>query len=87
MRRFRMGCDLPRAAHPSDQLQSLEARMAVAADDDVVVDGDAERGGDVDDRLGHLDVGAGGRRVSRGVVVERPTQFNMILSLQCFLMH
>jgi hypothetical protein len=31
--------------------------MAVLADDDVVVDRDAERLGDVDDLLGHLDIG------------------------------
>ena len=30
--------------------------MPVPADDDVVVHGNAERGGDVDDRLGHLDI-------------------------------
>ena len=34
-----------------DQLQRLEAGVAVPADDDVVVDGDAERLGDLDDRL------------------------------------
>ena len=37
---------LPR---PSDQPQPLEAGVAVAADDDVVVDGDAERLCDLDD--------------------------------------
>ena len=31
--------------------------MAVPADDDVVVPGNPERLGDVDDRLGHLDIG------------------------------
>jgi hypothetical protein len=35
-----------------DQPHPLQARVAVLADDDVVVHGDAERGGDVDDRLG-----------------------------------
>ena len=30
--------------------------MPVLADDDVVVHGNAERGGDLDDRLGHVDV-------------------------------
>ena len=38
-----------RRGHRSDQLQPLEAGMAVLADDDVVVDGDAERLGDLDD--------------------------------------
>jgi hypothetical protein len=35
-----------------DQPQPLHARMSVLADDDVVVHGDAERWGDVDDRAG-----------------------------------
>ena len=43
--------------------------MAVLADDDVVVHGDAERRGDVDDRLCHLDVGLRRRRVAGGMVV------------------
>ena len=41
-----------------DQPQPLQARVAVLADDDVVVHGDAERARHRDDRLGHLDVGA-----------------------------
>ena len=44
--------------------------MAVAADDQVVVDGDAELLADLDDRLRHLDVGARRRRVAGGVVVD-----------------
>ena len=44
--------------------------MPVLADDDVVVHGDAERGGDIDDRLGHLDVGLRRRRVAGGMVVQ-----------------
>lgn len=56
---------------PSDQLQALEACVALAADDDVVVDLDAERAGDVDDLARHLDVGVGRRRVARGVVVHQ----------------
>ncbi len=58
--------------------------MSVAADDDVVVDEDAERLGDVDDLARHLDVGGRGRRVAGRVVMERPTQFNMMLILKCF---
>jgi hypothetical protein len=54
----------------SHQLQPLEARMAVLADDDVVVDGDAERLGDVGDGAGHLHVGGGGRWITRWVVVD-----------------
>ena len=44
--------------------------MSVPADDDVVVHGNAERGRDIDDRLGHLDVGLRRRRIAGGVVVE-----------------
>jgi hypothetical protein len=47
--------------------------MPVVADDDVVMDGNAERGRDVDDRLGHLDVGLRGRRIAGGVVVLQRT--------------
>src|SRR4051794_13467840 len=42
----------------SNQPQRLEARVPVLADDDVIVHRDAERLRHVDDRLGHLDVGA-----------------------------
>jgi hypothetical protein len=42
--------------------------MAVLADDQVVVHRDAERLGDLDDRLRHLDVGARGRRIAGGMV-------------------
>jgi hypothetical protein len=44
--------------------------MAVLSDDEVVVHGDAERARDLDDRLRHLDVGARGRRIAGGVVVQ-----------------
>jgi hypothetical protein len=54
-----------------DQPQSLQTRMPVLADDDVVVHGDAERGGDIDDRLGHLDVGLRGRRIAGRVIVQK----------------
>lgn len=53
----------------SYQPHPLQARMSIPADDDVVVHGDAERGGDLDDRLGHLDVRLRGRRIAGGVVV------------------
>jgi hypothetical protein len=43
--------------------------VAVLADDDVIMNGDAERAGDGDDLLGHLDVGLRPRRVARGMVV------------------
>ena len=44
--------------------------MPVLADDDVVVHGDAERAGDVDDRLGHLDIRLRRRRIAGGVIVQ-----------------
>lgn len=58
--------------HASDQLHALQAGMAVPADDDVVVDGDAERAGDLDHRLRHLDVGPRRRGVARRMVVDHP---------------
>ncbi len=54
-----------------DQLHPLQARVSVLADDDVVVDGNAERGGDLDDRLRHVDVGLRRRRIGGGVVVHQ----------------
>jgi hypothetical protein len=42
--------------------------MAVLADDDVVVHGNAEQGGDIDDRFRHLDVDLRRRRIAGGVV-------------------
>jgi hypothetical protein len=40
----------------SDQPHSLQARMSALAYDDVVVDGNSERSGNVDDGLRHLDI-------------------------------
>ena len=47
--------------------------MPVLADDDVVVHGDAERARDVDNGLGHLDVGLRRGRIAGGVVVHQST--------------
>ena len=55
----------------SNQLQPLQTRMAVLPHDDVVVHRDAERLGDVDDLLRHLDVGARGRRIAGRVIVHQ----------------
>jgi len=57
----------------SNQLQRLQARVAVLADDEVVVHRDAKRACDLDDRLRHLNVGAGGGRITRGMVVQNQT--------------
>ena len=40
--------------------------MPASADDDVIVHGDADRAGDVDDRLCHLDIGLRRRRIPEG---------------------
>jgi hypothetical protein len=53
-----------------DRPQALEARVPVLAHDNVVMHGNAQRIGDGDDLLRHLDVGAGRRRIARGVVVQ-----------------
>ena len=57
----------PREGHrmrSRDQQQALHAGIRRLADDDVVVDGNAERLGRVDDQPGHLDVGARRCRVA-----------------------
>jgi hypothetical protein len=43
--------------------------MPVLADDDVIVHRHAERSGDVNDRLGHLDVRLRGRGIATWVIV------------------
>jgi hypothetical protein len=45
--------------------------MPVLADDEVIVHGNAERCGDVDDRLCHLDIRLRRRRVAGGVIVHQ----------------
>jgi hypothetical protein len=45
--------------------------MSAPTDDDVVVHGDAERGGDVDDRFRHLDVRTRRRRIAARMVVHQ----------------
>ena len=47
--------------------------MPVLADDDVVVHGNAERGGDIDDRFRHLDIRLRRGRIAGGVVVHQHT--------------
>ncbi len=58
--------------------------MPASAYDDVVVDRDAERFCDVDDRLGHLDVGLRGRGIAGGVVVEKAIIWPIALSARSF---
>ena len=71
-RRGFSGCRERGDGRLSDQPQPLEAGVAVPADDDVVVDRDAEGLGRLDDGLRHVDVGVRRRRVARGVVVDEP---------------
>src|SRR5882724_10844947 len=54
----------------SHQLQPLQARMPVLADDDVIMYRNPERPSDVDDRLGHVDIGARRRRVAARMIVQ-----------------
>jgi len=54
-----------------DQLEVAQAGVAVAADDQVVVQSESERGGGSLDVLCYGDVGLGGGRVARGMVVHQ----------------
>ena len=47
--------------------------MALLADDDVVMDGNPERARNLDDRPGHVDIGARWCRVAGGMVVQQTT--------------
>lgn len=53
--------------------------MAIAADDDVIVHGDAKRLPGFHDLAGYLDVGAARARIARGVVVDHPTELIIYL--------
>jgi len=53
-----------------DELQRLQAAVAVAADDEVIVDRDAHGLGDRDDLVGHADIGGRGCRVAGRMVVD-----------------
>ena len=48
----------------SNQLHSAQADVAVPADNDMIMDGDAQRFGDLDDVERHLDVGGRRRRIA-----------------------
>ena len=47
--------------------------MPFASDNDVVVDRNSERLGDIDDVLRHLDIGMRRRRIAGRVIVHEPT--------------
>ena len=54
----------------SELAEGPQAQLRPGADDDVVMHGDPERLGDVDDRFRHLDVGLRRRRIAGGMVVQ-----------------
>src|SRR5262249_21606492 len=56
---------------PLNQLQRLQTRVAVLAHYEMVVDGDAQWTRDLDDRLGHVDVGARRGGIAGGMVVHQ----------------
>ena len=63
----------------SHQLQRLETRVAVLADDEVVVHGNAQWPRDLDDRPRHVDVGARGGGIAGGMVVQKQTRRSSVL--------
>jgi hypothetical protein len=67
----------------SHQLQRLETRMPVAADDEVVVHRNAQWPRDLDDRPRHVDVGARGGGIAGGMVVQEQTmQTSPLIALE-----
>lgn len=58
--------------------------MALGTDDDVIVDGDAQRFAGGDDVTGDRDVLLARLGRAARMVVQRPSQFNMILNSQYF---
>lgn len=54
----------------SDQLERPEARMAVAADDDVVMHFEAKLVARLDEAASHVDIGRRRCRVARGMIVQ-----------------
>src|SRR3981189_986134 len=68
--------ELIRTWRGSNMLQRLEARMPVLADNEMVVHRDTEGARDLHNRLRHLDVGARGGRIARGMVVHNHNGLN-----------
>lgn len=56
--------------------------MACFADDDVIVDGDAERLCRVDDQFRHVDIGTRRCRIARRMIVDQPSKFHNIMKLR-----
>lgn len=77
-----------RPAGGSQQTHSPEAGVAAAADDQVVVDDDAELLGGVAQLLGHGDVGGRGLGFAGGVVVDQSRCGQYLLEIaQLFPIH
>jgi hypothetical protein len=58
--------------------------MPVLADHDVVMHGNAERLCDLDDRLGHVDVGLRWRRIAAWMIVHRANLASKVFERQTF---
>jgi len=65
----------------SYQPQALHAGMPVLADDDVIVHRYAKRTGDIDDRLGHMDIRLRRRWIAGGVIVDQTTPAGIIVRI------
>ena len=70
------------AKSASDHLEALEARVAIASDDQMVVHDNAEGLGDVDDVLRHANVGGRGRRIAGGMVMRQYTRSIILVVFQ-----
>jgi hypothetical protein len=69
-----------------DQPHPLQARMPASADDDVVVHGNAEGRGDIDDRFRHLDIGLRRRGIAGGMVVHQSTTPRISLNFPTYIL-
>ena len=64
---FRERLRIPSSSH---QAKATKARMAIPCNDDMVVDSDTKQPANLDDLLGHVDIGPGWRGVARRVIVD-----------------
>src|SRR5215510_1774839 len=71
----------------SHQLQRLETRVPILADDEVVVHGDAERARDLDDCPRHVDIGARRGGIAGGMIVQEQTARTIALIWFDFCAH
>ena len=66
----------------SQNAHAAQTDMAGTADDDVVVDGDAQFLGRIGDLAGHVDVGPRRRRVAARMIVQHTTNFGIYLEIK-----